>query len=98
MALVGAFLSPDSRDYAKAQIWMDAVEEVVFSGPLFVDDDVSIVWQGGSSQHLRKAHVDVMQAAYCVCLYQTWEASRKSKRRILRKRFNDLVYVCNLFY
>jgi hypothetical protein len=95
MALMGAFLSPDSRDYAIAQIWMNAVEEIVFGDELFVNDDVSIAWQNCSSQHLRREHIDDMQAAYCVCLYQTWEGCKRSKRRILRKRFNDLVYVSN---
>jgi hypothetical protein len=93
MALVGACLSPDDRDHATAQVWLDVVEEMVFRDRLFGDLEISKAWQISGSISLRKAHLDILQAAYCVCLYQTWEGCKKSKRRILRQRFSDLVHV-----
>jgi hypothetical protein len=96
MALVGASLSPDCRDCAASQVWFNVVEEMVFSNEVFGDDDVSNSWDTSNSTTVRRLHVDILQAAYCVCLYQTWEGCKRSKRRILRQRFNDLVYVGRL--
>ncbi|KAH7408712.1 hypothetical protein DE146DRAFT_647031 [Phaeosphaeria sp. MPI-PUGE-AT-0046c] len=92
MALIGACLSPDEREHATAQIWLDVVEKVVFSDELFLDHDLSKAWNNCGDVEARKSHIDILQAAYCVCLYQTWEGSKRSKRRALRQRFNDLVY------
>lgn len=93
MALIGACLSPDEREHATAQIWLDAVEEIVFGDELFLDHDISEAWTDSGSARARISHIEILQAAYCVCLYQTWEGSKRSKRRVLRQRFNDLVYV-----
>jgi hypothetical protein len=98
MALVGACLSPDSRDYATSQVWFNAVEEMVFSDKIFSEPDVSSTWEKSDSKCLRGLHLDILQAAYCVCLYQTWEGCKRSKRRILRQKFNDLVYVSWLHF
>lgn len=92
MALVGACLSPDEREHATAQIWLDAVEEIVFGDELFLDHNVSDAWNNFGASESRGYHIQILQAAYCICLYQTWEGSTRSKRRILRQRFNDLVY------
>jgi hypothetical protein len=96
MALVGACLSPDSGDYATSQIWFNVVEALVFSNSIFNNPDVSDAWEKSDQACLRKLHLDIIQAAYCVCLYQTWEGCKRSKRRILRQRFNDLVYVSRI--
>jgi hypothetical protein len=93
MALLGACLSPDDRVQATAQIWLNAVEEVVFSNDSIHDHNLSRVWQMRENKAARQAHLEILQAAYCVCLYQTWEGCQRSKRRILRRRFNDVVYV-----
>jgi hypothetical protein len=93
MALIGACLSPDEREHATAQIWLDAVEEIVFGDELFLGHDISEAWNDSSAAKARQSHIEILQAAYCVCLYQTWEGSKRSKRRVLRQRFNDLVYV-----
>jgi hypothetical protein len=42
---------------------------------------------------LRRNRVQALQAAYMVCLYQNWEGSDASKRRIRRYRFAALVSV-----
>ncbi|KAF2855295.1 hypothetical protein T440DRAFT_504721 [Plenodomus tracheiphilus IPT5] len=93
MTLVGACLSPDERDRASAQVWFNPVEEMVFSDHVFIDHDVSSAWQASNDSHRRGTHLDMLQAAYCVCLYQTWEGCKRSKRRVLRQRFSDLVYL-----
>jgi hypothetical protein len=92
MALMGACLSPNDRDYASSQVWLNAVEEIVFSDRWFMNHDISNVWQKPGNVMLRQSQLDILQAADCVCLYQTWEGCKRSKRRILRQRFNDLVY------
>jgi hypothetical protein len=93
MALVGACLSPEDRDHASAQVWFDLVEELVFNHDTFNDHDISNAWRDSITIYCRSTHLQILQAAYCVCLYQTWEGSKRSKRRVLRQRFNDLVYV-----
>jgi len=41
-----------------------------------------------------KSKTEVLQAAYMCCLYQNWEGSDVSRRRIRRHRFTNLVSVC----
>jgi hypothetical protein len=93
MTLVGASLSPEERDHASAQVWFDLVEDLVFSDDAFHDHDISNAWRDSTTTQRRSTYLQVLQAAYCVCLYQTWEGSKQSKKRVLRQRFNDLVYV-----
>jgi len=93
MALVDACLSPEERDHASAQVWLDVVEDLVFSDDAFHGHDISNAWQDTTTTQRRNTHLQVLQAAYCVCLYQTWEGSKRSKKRVLQQRFNDLVYV-----
>ena len=98
MALVGACLSPEERDHASAQVWFDLVEDLVFSDDAFHDHDISNAWRDSTTTQRRSTHLQVLQAAYCVCLYQTWEGSKRSKKRVLRQRFNDLVYVSDRYH
>ncbi|KAI8943795.1 hypothetical protein NX059_001769 [Plenodomus lindquistii] len=93
MVLIGACFSPDDREHASAQIWADLIEDMVFSDNVFTDDSVSSTWQMSCDRNLRSTHLDLLQAAYCVCIYQTWEGGKRSKRRALRQRFSDLVYL-----
>jgi hypothetical protein len=93
MALVGACLSPEERDHASAQVWFELVEDLVFSDDAFHDHDIPNAWRDPTTTQRRSTHLQLLQAAYCVCLYQTWERSKRSKKRILQQRFNDLVYV-----
>jgi hypothetical protein len=54
----------------------------------------SVIWRDPEYKSHRKDHLDILQAAYCVCLYQTWEGSKHSRKRMLRQRFSSLVFVC----
>jgi hypothetical protein len=98
MALVGACLSVEDHDHASAQLWFDLVEDLVYSDAAFDDQNISNTWKESTDTDRRSAHLQTLQAAYCVCLYQTWEGSKRSKRRVLRQRFNDLVYVSDRYH
>lgn len=98
MALVGACLSAEDHDHASAQLWFDLVEDLVYSDAAFDDQNISNTWKESTDTDRRSAHLQTLQAAYCVCLYQTWEGSKRSKRRVLRQRFNDLVYVSDRYH
>ncbi|CAN9263548.1 unnamed protein product [Alternaria alternata] len=76
MALVGACLSAEDRDHASAQLWFDLVEDLVYSDVAFDDQDISNTWKESTDTDRRSAHLQTLQAAYCVCLYQTWEGTR----------------------
>ncbi|KAH7074301.1 hypothetical protein FB567DRAFT_193221 [Paraphoma chrysanthemicola] len=93
MVVVGACLSADDRDRAIAQLWFNTVEELVFDDDVFSLAEPSHVWQNPDMKNQRKYHIDVLQAAYCVCLYQTWEGSKQSRKRVLRQRFSSLVFL-----
>ena len=65
---------------------------------MFTDEDFN-----GDMAHLSlnsisacREKVQALQAAYMVCLYQNWEGSDASKRRIRRYRFATLVSVISL--
>lgn len=88
MVVVGACLSPDHRDRALANLWFNALEEVVFSDVVFLQDGLP---HNESAQF--ETPLSVLQAGYCVCLFQTWEGSKVSKRRVRRHRYNALIYV-----
>ena len=98
MALVGACLSAEDRDHASAQLWFDLVEDLVYSDVAFDDQDISNIWKESTDTNRQNTNLQTLQAAYCVCLYQTWEGSKRSKRRVLRQRSNDLVYVSDRYH
>lgn len=93
MVIVGAYLSPEQQDRGMAQVWLNVVEEIVFSDALFSHSNPSEAWSKSGQMALRQAQLDILQAAYCVCLYQTWEGSKQSKKRVLRHRYNELVFL-----
>lgn len=68
---------------------------------VFGDEDFCFetpVFGGQALDHQsHKGMVEAIQAAYIVCLYQNWEGSDASRRRIRRYRFSNLVSVCSPF-
>lgn len=97
MALIGASLSPHLPDRQNARLWFNTVEEWVFSDP-----DLSAATRqssaGTSTSHTSDndehyAKLRNLQAAYVVCIYQTWEGDMDSKFRIRRNRFTAMVSV-----
>jgi hypothetical protein len=79
---------PDNED---ARVWLNCVEEIVFIDDDF-NSDLSNPSSGSLAAHRRK--IQILQAAFVVCLYQTWEGTDSSKGRIRRYRFATLVSVC----
>ncbi|KAJ5308385.1 hypothetical protein N7476_009041 [Penicillium atrosanguineum] len=88
MALMGAFMSPDMPDNEDARMWLNCVEEIVFIDDDF-NSDLSNRSSGSLAAHRRK--IQILQAAFVVCLLQTWEGTDSSKGRIRRYRFATLV-------
>lgn len=90
-------MSPDPVDNEDARMWFNCVEEMVFN-----DDDFCSDTEPNSPVDDRSPSPDVLasrpklqalQASYIVCLYQNWEGSDASKRRIRRRRFSTVVSV-----
>ncbi|KAL2795184.1 hypothetical protein BJX66DRAFT_350761 [Aspergillus keveii] len=88
MALIGACVSPLPADNDNARMWFNCVEELVFIDEDFNSDlAISSATAIGRQRH----KIQALQAAYMVCLYQTWEGDDASKRRVRRNRFATLV-------
>lgn len=85
---IGACVSPDPVDNENARMWLNCVEEMVFA-----DDDVNSlpVFPFNPSANRRK--IQALQACYMVCLFQNWEGSDATKRRIRRHRYSTVVSV-----
>lgn len=98
LMVAGACVSPDPVDNEDAKMWFNCVEEMVFADDDFCRDieppavtDISIPVSTPANQRKLQA----LQAAYLVCLYQNWEGTDASKRRIRRHRFSTVVSVCD---
>ncbi|KAK4949702.1 hypothetical protein LTR10_011543 [Elasticomyces elasticus] len=91
MAVMGACVSPESSDREAAKRWFNCVEEMVFSLDDLCDDSLlSTSNENGEMQQWR-GKLRALQAAYMVCLYQNWEGTHWSKRRIRRYRYSTMV-------
>ena len=93
---VGACVSPDPVDNEDAKMWFNCVEEMVFTDDDFCSDieppaftDITIPVNTPDN----RSKLQALQAAYHVCLYQNWEGTDPSKRRIRRHRFSTVVSV-----
>lgn len=65
---------------------------MVFSDEDFCYDSF-VSANDSTTPDMRRAKTQALQAAYMVCLYQNWEGSDMSRRRIRRYRFSTLVSV-----
>ncbi|GFG12218.1 C2H2 type zinc finger domain protein [Aspergillus udagawae] len=86
MAIIGACVSPNIEDNDNARMWFNCVEEAVFADEDFNRDAVSPFHPVRDRQKMQ-----ALQAAYMVCLYQNWEGTDASKKRIRRHRFSTVV-------
>ncbi|KAK3392723.1 hypothetical protein B0H63DRAFT_456453 [Podospora didyma] len=93
MALMGACVSPDSDDNEDAKMWFNCVEEMVFADDDFCSDIDPAIEAPPPSSAASRRRLQSLQAAYIVCLYQNWEGTDASKRRIRRHRFSTVVSV-----
>ncbi|KAJ5203155.1 hypothetical protein N7449_005234 [Penicillium cf. viridicatum] len=91
MVIIGACLSPEKNDNQIARAWFNPIEDMVFNDQWLEEDFKTSTWAqniGGESNRLKS-----LQAAYFVCLFQNWEGSDISKRRIRRHRYNTLIAI-----
>ncbi|KIX94601.1 uncharacterized protein Z520_09647 [Fonsecaea multimorphosa CBS 102226] len=91
MCLIGACVSPDQTDAENAKRWFNCVEEVVFDDEDFCDDLAHTLSHATSDMQRRKRKVGALQASFMVCLFQNWEGTTSSKRRIRRQRFSMVI-------
>ncbi|KAK5057769.1 hypothetical protein LTR84_011770 [Exophiala bonariae] len=91
MCLIGACMSPDPADSSGAKLWFNCVEELVFNSEDFCDDAEAPTCRDTGEVKWRHEKLRALQAAYMVLLYQTWEGTDSSKRRIRRLRFSMLI-------
>lgn len=87
MAVMGAAVSPEDEDNRQANLWFNAVEEIVF-----IDDDFYSGLNGPFALPTL-SEIQSLQAAYIVCLYQNWQGTDSSKARIRRFRYSTVVSV-----
>ncbi|PMD39577.1 hypothetical protein L207DRAFT_566531 [Hyaloscypha variabilis F] len=90
MALIGACVSPDPADNEAAKIWFNCVEEMVFIDDDFCSDMLSTD-TAPFNPVLNRRKIEALQAAYMVILYQNWEGTDASKRRMRRYRYSNVV-------
>ncbi|OAL34340.1 hypothetical protein AYO20_06393 [Fonsecaea nubica] len=91
MAVIGASLSPHRSDRENAKVWFDMLEEVVFADEAIFPPGTSVAMPSCPPDQL-EARLHSLQAAYAVCLFQTWEGrDTTAKERIRRRRFGSLV-------
>ncbi|KAF9894535.1 hypothetical protein FE257_006420 [Aspergillus nanangensis] len=88
MAIIGACVSPDPDDSVDVRMWLNCVEEAAFADDDFNRDPISPFQP---VRDIRK--IQALQAAYMVCLYQNWEGTDTSKKRIRRHRFSTVVSI-----
>ncbi|KAK4135923.1 hypothetical protein BT67DRAFT_448813 [Trichocladium antarcticum] len=94
MALIGACVSPDPADNEDARMWFNCVEEMVFADDDFcrdIDPPPVNDTTPPFSTLADRPRLQALQAAYVVCLFQNWEGTDASKRRIRRHRFSTVV-------
>jgi hypothetical protein len=95
LTVPGACVSPDPADNEEVKTWFNCVEEMVFIDEDFCSDALaagSVIFNPLSNR--RK--IEALQAAYHVVLYQNWEGTEASKRRMRRYRYSNVVSVSNL--
>ena len=92
MVIIGACVAPRTSDSEEARVWFDCIEEIVFRDDDFctLDEDDGAVRSFPSNERIQ-----ALQAAYMVCLFQNWEGSEASKRRIRRFRYSTVVAASN---
>jgi hypothetical protein len=69
-------------------MWFNCVEEAVFA-----DEDFNRDPDSPFNPVRDRQKIQGLQAAYMVCLYQNWEGTDASKKRIRRHRFSTVVSV-----
>lgn len=93
MTLLGACASPEPADHEAARMWLNAVEEVIFTDYHACIDNLRRQEYRDNSMNLTSRMLHALQAAHGICILQTWEGTNASKQRIRRCRFSTVVAV-----
>ena len=93
LTVLGASVSPNEADHEQAKMWFNCVEEMIFTDDDFCNDSLDGTSTPGLDPSVNMSKIQALQAAYMVCLYQGWEGTETSKRRIRRFRFSTVISV-----
>ncbi|KAE8132124.1 hypothetical protein BDV38DRAFT_288052 [Aspergillus pseudotamarii] len=95
MVIIGACLSPHDGDELRARMWLDTVEELVFSNEIFQEKSAMAttppVLEGQTEW--KKRRVECLQMTYLICSLQKREGSIKAQTRSRRYRHTMMVTV-----
>ncbi|EIT81764.1 hypothetical protein Ao3042_01785 [Aspergillus oryzae 3.042] len=95
MVIIGACLSPHDGDGSLARMWLDTVEELVFSNEIFQERSAMAttppVLEGQTEW--KKRRVECLQMTYLVCSLQKREGSIEAQTRSRRYRHAMMVTV-----
>ncbi|KIW22184.1 uncharacterized protein PV07_12095 [Cladophialophora immunda] len=86
MAIMGACHSQEPQERANSKFWANVVEKFVFEELEQIEAETFKVDQ--------RHTIQLLQAACIMCIYQHWNGTKASKKRIRRQRFMTLVSVC----
>ncbi|CBF81921.1 hypothetical protein AN5431.2 [Aspergillus nidulans FGSC A4] len=89
MCLIGACMSSQEIDHQMAKGFLDVMEDLIFSNPLFLESPRL----GSSNENLlqTRENIQILQATCFMCLLQKWEGSSQAKLRMQRHRFTAFV-------
>lgn len=87
MAIIGASVSSDEKDRSRAEVWFNCVEEAVFRDEDFCHCLVQ------EPAFPSKSRIQALQASYVVCLFQNWQGTDSSRRRIRSFGYSTVVAV-----
>jgi hypothetical protein len=95
LTIPGACVSPDPADIEAAKTWFNCIEEMVFIDDDFCSDTLSTDTVPFNPL-LNRRKIEALQAAYMVVLFQNWEGTDASKRRMRRYRYSNVLSVSGL--
>ncbi len=95
LTVPGACVSPDPADIEAAKTWFNCIEEMVFIDDDFCSDTLCTD-TAPFNPLLNRRKIEALQAAYMVVLFQNWEGTDASKRRMRRYRYSNIVSVRDL--
>ncbi|EXJ55240.1 hypothetical protein A1O7_08166 [Cladophialophora yegresii CBS 114405] len=87
MAIIGACHSNDPAERSASDFWSDTVEK-------WASRELDRVHVTGSAVD-RRTSVQTVQAACIICIYQNWNGTNESKRRMRRQFFAAVAGVCH---
>lgn len=93
MTLIGACASTHQPDRQMALLFLDAVESLIFSQPLFSEPSEPTSTGKHNKLGTEIKDVNLLQASYILCILQKWEGSDGARIRIQRDRFTRVVAV-----